>query len=1508
MPAHTETILASTLSPSFPMADDAARYAMAQLPTPLETSMGGYILMASEDVFCATQPVEGTLQDFLFADAITMESAHDRQLPQGYRYAGYYFHDMDRSAEIKRLRPSWTAQRIALIQSVPSAAAVVAAHSHSLQFFTGSSEGALVRFVSHMPPGAVMIAPPKEKGLSLPVERKPVENYVRELMGYGEVSVVVTSDIWAGWRGRLTAQWQAFTASPQTLVYQPYFSQVYPTAEGAMAFVHRLMLRRPKLQQMGFLLKNLSSGAFTATEPIEARPADFDPLRILLTDTDGGFYLPNNFYFEAFYVFAGAVSVPSTVQDPRLYARFVQPKTLANALYRKNLGKIAVSALYISLLDGAQLRYTFSGSTAESRLYNADQVPEHSVDNGLQAELDSGRLAGEAYVRRVATAGDLSVLKTSALWRTTGRLNAHWHRPAQRAFPGLSPVFVLADDAARYAHELIGSRREREYIGLILQNAQQRFIATLPQANPAGRFDLSRVFAVDSAGVPTELPEGLSLYGLYSSRARSETVGQTWEGVEAQVAAQMFMDTDIHRILALGTAIPMAYLSGSPDSLLAFQAFTAGPGTSLFELTAPGNGGSQLHQQLQARTQVPSGAVLELGLAGELRVVVGSALWGPAGKVESDWSPPHVLDRHGVPAQPELGPVFASAREAVAEACERGRRSYAIDACGLGFVLKHKTRDEFVATQTVPGEVLDRLYHASEFGAPALIESFAVHCVYYRASRLPRSLTGYAAWVARHFIGANDFYHALFDPQGVRRLNPLQDLTLYLSPLDGSLLEYRTGDEPSWLFQDDKGAVDPRALPAKLGLTLTEQAYVRHAARDGQLTVLTTSECWDEPGRVGAEWVPFAQINRRQLAPVFLSADDAARYAQTRMGYARDQVYGGLILRRTDGLFTATEPVAVNVEDFAPGWIRLDSLVDQSQFLGGSTAVARYHSRVPGQLPFALSDSERELYQNMWATDFLGAMLNQSPLEPHTSTGLEYLMCANGALLSVATQGGALERSLAGLLSVRAGAEPLDNSIERSLRDGTLQPREYIDRVARALVLRVVTGSGSWGHAGRVESWLTKWPGVTVDVPFSPIFVQMDDALQWVREQNDIRQVLSYGVVLKARHAEQYVASLTTLVDGEPLKLDRLLFNGAPPEGFELKGLYLCPPEQPEILPDSAVYRNFVSPTDLARTWGIRGSKKQGYLPVFLGCADGAWLQLEPSNGVPVGMDMNAAATDLARLSRGMLLPLAYVRQVAVGVPMTVLVTSATWSIKGRVTRDWMPRRTAPAIDPALTFGPVFSHPDDAARDARSRLGAGTSGEFMGLVLEDSAGTAFLAVWPQADKGIESYASQRLFLYESTFLSPPPLVPAYPAGFKLFAAHLFFKARAVVEGDSAEDRRVSEHFPSRQELGFYRNLLRVSEVSGGSCYLSTRQGALLNYQPGWTEREEQLFADGLLDPTPYPPAQWLARLASDGVLRILEPDDYWPRRGVLKVEWTKQNGEEVPRQSIQPGHPVRDEL
>ena len=48
------------------------------------------------------------------------------------------------------------------------------------------------------------------------------------------------------------------------------------------------------------------------------------------------------------------------------------------------------------------------------------------------------------------------------------------------SLPTLSPPFVSADDAARFAHELIGDHRDVQYGGAILKDTQGQFFATRP--------------------------------------------------------------------------------------------------------------------------------------------------------------------------------------------------------------------------------------------------------------------------------------------------------------------------------------------------------------------------------------------------------------------------------------------------------------------------------------------------------------------------------------------------------------------------------------------------------------------------------------------------------------------------------------------------------------------------------------------------------------------------------------------------------------------------------------------------------------------------------------------------------------------------------------------------------------------------------------------------------------------------------------------------------------------
>ncbi|WP_226455649.1 hypothetical protein [Pseudomonas sp. AF03-9] len=1506
--------LLHTLSPAFAACDDAARYALAQVDRQAAYSQGGYILNADDGRCYASAPLRGSLDELLFEDAISMESSRDRRLPAGYRYVGYYFFDIDRHAQIARLRPAWSADSIALQQSVAPAKAVVSCIQLGVVFYRIGPEGSLVRFGLIDRPGvadyfhrlnARIHAEPE------PVLEASAEEYVRRLRDFGQLKVIVTSAIWAGWRGTLTPKWKAYVPDPVPATPDPWVSPIFPDAASALAFAHPLMMRHPTVLQIGFLLKHQHVENYMVTEPVAVSANPFDPAAVFPTTPDGRLIYSCQCDIVGVYSFAPDRPAPETAKEPWLYERFFSPRMLAEALWLAHGLKKKGFTYYLSTFDGAQLRYTVADPQAPMPFFNPLHSSTQPIDNGLQADLDKGALTPSDFVRQLRSTGQLHVLKTSSLWDVAARVGRDWQPYAGLHRPVLSPAFVQADDAARHAHERIGSRRERGYLGLILKRDDQRFVATEPMAFKGERFDFHRYFPADRSGLPVALTSGQVLHGVYSSRWLDDYHGH-WEGDEARVGAQMFMDTDIQRILAM-PGLPVAYLSGSADCLLAYRPYLPDMTHRLLERAQPGEGGSRLFQALNDGTLVPSDVVSEMTLSGLLSVVVGNRIWGPPGPLDSRWVPAGAADLAEVPGQPQLGPVHTSARAAVEAACTHWRSRYGLDHCGLGLVLKHQARDEFVATQTVGGPRLDRLYHASRFGATALTATFQVHAVYYSARGLPHGVMGQEAWLARHFIGALDFYAALYDQQGVRRGVGLAPLPLYLSTLDGALLEYRTQQDPHPLFKNESGQVDEQVLAKKLALTLTPHSLVQQVAQSGQLSVLVTSDYWDVSGPVGALWTPFAQVARRLLGPVFISQDDAARHALFTLGSRRDRVYGGLILRRSDGLFTATEPLPVGVEDFAPSWIRLDELVNQARFLAASTAVARYHSAVACEPPFGLADVQRAVYLDMFASDFLGAVLRPSTVPLKHTLGCEYRFCTDGAILCYTVRGGALEHSLASQVASASRNHPKDNRLEQALRDCQLTPVEYVNRVARAGMLRVVQGSAVWGRPRQIRQWE---PGtaqdllepVMMDTGTSAVFVQLPDLLHYLHRQAAQRRHLVFGLILKARKAAHYLGSFPLVAADAALTLDRVFVDGLAPQGYDVQGLYLCPPVQPDILASDPIYPHFVSPRDLARVVNLKGPNGQGYLPIYLGCTDGAWLTFErrdPQAFVP------QVATAWSRLQAGTLKPQAYVRQVAAAWPMTVLVTSGLWHTPGAVSPQWRMNSPAPVVSraAALRFGPLFCHPDDAARHARHRAGRFERHAFVGLVLVDERQTLYVAAEPLKDEGIESPVPQRLFLYADTLLGPSPPKPAYPAGFQLLAAHVFYKTMGARRDWAPADQQLGEHFVARDELGFYRNLLKVGGVKGAFCYLSTRQGALLKYVPGFYPQEEDLFTGQLFfGPDDYAPTAWVARLATDGVLDVLDTDDYWTRKGVVKVNWTLSVDEQPPPIQVQPTHPEKDEF
>lgn len=89
-------------------------------------------------------------------------------------------------------------------------------------------------------------------------------------------------------------------------------------------------------------------------------------------------------------------------------------------------------------------------------------------------------------------------------------------RASTVALPELSPAFLTPDDAARYAHDLIGDQRDVEYGGVILRSTKGKYYATRPIKGQGRLFDAEKVLSTDAQGHFIS-PSGFVCYGFYHS-------------------------------------------------------------------------------------------------------------------------------------------------------------------------------------------------------------------------------------------------------------------------------------------------------------------------------------------------------------------------------------------------------------------------------------------------------------------------------------------------------------------------------------------------------------------------------------------------------------------------------------------------------------------------------------------------------------------------------------------------------------------------------------------------------------------------------------------------------------------------------------------------------------------------------------------------------------------------------------------------------------------------------
>ena len=122
---------------------------------------------------------------------------------------------------------------------------------------------------------------------------------------------------------------------------------------------------------------------------------------------------------------------------------------------------------------------------------------------------------------------------------TSDREKRHAQPNVRVELPALSPAFVSADDAARYAHRLIGDFRNVEYGGAILKDAQGRYYATRPVRDQSGSFNPTRVISTDAQGLFIT-PAGYTCYALYHSHPSNyeelQRAFKHWSTEEIQTA------------------------------------------------------------------------------------------------------------------------------------------------------------------------------------------------------------------------------------------------------------------------------------------------------------------------------------------------------------------------------------------------------------------------------------------------------------------------------------------------------------------------------------------------------------------------------------------------------------------------------------------------------------------------------------------------------------------------------------------------------------------------------------------------------------------------------------------------------------------------------------------------------------------------------------------------------------------------------------------------------------
>jgi len=1203
-----------------------------------------------------------------------------------------------------------------------------------------------------------------------------------------------------------------------------------------------------------------------------------------------------------------------------LYENFFSPHDLLAGLHHARRSRPSASGaqppvLFLGTPDGALLAYRCEDSELE-KLLLPEGADWQARAGHYRDQLLNGALPPSQFVRLLASAGQLRVMRTSRLWNRMGEVDPlKWAPFAGAVLPELGPAFLSADDAARDAQAIIHGGSDKEFGGLIFQREDATFVATRPTTGDTARFKSDSLYPMTETGL-VKFPEGHRLDAVYRSNIslsaiRAQNGGDLDE--EARLKIKSITPDEVRAaILDQARGVSAFYVLMSDSNIIKYVPNGSDEENALLPDLIAGKGSDELDG-------LSAGDFLKrLARTGGLHVVQGDAYWGPPGPVPSDWQP-YPSAPAPIHPTPAFGALLDSADAAARSINEQINGRYRERR--FGFILTD-THNRYLACEptvaTAPLFAPESVFGKTADGALGLPAGYRLAGLCYSAELYPQRLPCKDVWLYRNFFIPDELLAALEQLESTHPAPGTSPLPLYLSTRDGAQLKYRSRDirADMLLFS---GSANVLSYGERLVKGILDPVDFVHALADtGELSVLEPSELWGPQGRVTSDWRAYRQLPRRVLSPVFASADDAARHAHARIARRYDKVYGGVILKRPDGLFVATEPRVSPTEIFDHSLI----FPNRNGFpLEDHTIFGVYNSR-PGRLDFSLPESEGRLYLNLFPTwDIYRAIKDRS-------IPARYLSGQDGSLLRYTSQQGEHEAELLNRLSP-SSQNPLDlmdNPMERRFKSGQAQDKGAVLAFARELAntgeLRVlVAGHDIWTTPGKVRSIRDTAEGVSVDteqtlagnaeatrIPaFSPVFINSLDAVRHALEQVSRGAGRSFGFIFKKTGKEQ-VTTLPVIDTGNAfnryLVLPRQIGVASLLPGYAIDGLYVhaAAASRTQNLRTDEVYRNFISPRDFAHaiatareTCHFSGPEQPNSTDLYLSTADGALLNykvpltLDADEDSRGGVFYNDGIETEGQLENGSLSARDYVRRVAASGKLSVRQPSPVWRNKGPVTAIWEPYQAVSIeIEGPYRVSPVFAHADDAARYTHRKIGQDQGQLLVDAIYRTSAPDGYITLEPFID-GRATKVTRTLALGDRKTQELDKQRLELTLGKTALDSIHYANPRDITRYPSNNVPYID--FYSTEDICFVTQTLLADSIFLNGIYYSTQEGALLKYEPSGSSAQGSLCTSnetgrGKARAIAPGPIQWTRAVASAGKLSVLETSSLWHTPGLIGPAWT----------------------